>query len=84
MNNREFKDLIMQMNAFRRMDEKEKKADIRYAILLGVLFLLLPILGGVLATVLQHKLIGVLIAVCSIAAGFFVGLRKRQSIISDF
>ena len=84
MNNKEFKDLIMQMNAFRRMDEQEKKADIRYAILLGVLFLLLPILGGVLAAVLQNKLIGVLIAVCSIAAGVFVGLRKRQSIFSDF
>ena len=32
MNNKEFKDLIMQMNAFRRMDEQEKKRFINFPI----------------------------------------------------
>ena len=79
---RPYRDRVMYLNAFRRMDERARRNDIAYAIVLSMLLFVIPIIVGSVATILGHKVLAFVLALASIASGFALGLCVRHRIIN--
>ena len=74
----------MHLNAFRQMDDRERRGDVAYAIVLTSLLVVIPIIVGTAATIMGHKFVGLALAFASIGFGFVLGLNVRRLIIARF
>ena len=81
---RPYRSRVMYLNAFRQMDDRERRYDVAYAIVLVMLLVVIPIVVGTAATVKGHTFVGLVLALGSMACGFALGLNVRRLIIASF
>jgi hypothetical protein len=76
--------LIMQINAVRRMDERQRRNDLIYGIVLMVLFLAPLLIGLPWLLTVGKPLMAVLIILAGWLIGAGIGLSRRRQIINSF
>lgn len=76
--------LVMNMNAFRPMDEEERRRDWRYALVIVTFLVIIPMLAFIPYMVTGSLLVGLSIVVASMGVALAIGMHTRHRIFSDF
>lgn len=79
-----FDDSIMTMNSVRPMDQRERRNDLAYAILLTSLFVIIPIIVCPILTTFYGPLFGLMFLAFSWGLALAIGLTKRRSVIRNY
>ena len=79
-----FNDIIMTMNSVRPMDQRERRSDLAYAILLTLLFVIMPIIVCPILSAFYRPLYGLIFLAFSWGLALAIGLTKRKSVISNY
>lgn len=78
------KKLVMQLNSIRRMTDSERKRDLLFGLLLGILLVLVPILAVPLLLGFHHTAAGLIVLAVSVGLGLGIGLFRRRRTLRSF